>query len=162
MPNAVCGLDFGFRASAEPLITSPAGLGFVRPDVFELCVPNPETIVPRKQNKLRPFTGTHTRPLCTTSESLRRRSTCSTCVGATAARANRFAHGIHRIRSLVGAFFHTEPAGTCASQGAHMPLPLRLPSSLSRLWFFSRDLSAVARRQKSASLLSAPARFAAT
>ena len=43
-----------------------------------------------------------------------------------------------------------------------MPLPLRLPSSLSRLWFFFACLSAVARRQKSASLLSAPARFAAT
>ena len=27
-------------ARAEPLITSPAGLGFVRPNVFELCVPN--------------------------------------------------------------------------------------------------------------------------
>ena len=86
---------------------------------------------------MRPFTGT-THAILAAAASLRRRSTCSTCVGATAARANRFAHGIHRVRSLVGAFFHTEPAGTCASQGAHMPLPLRLPSSLSRLWVFSR------------------------
>jgi hypothetical protein len=87
-----------------------------------------------------------------------RRSSCSTCVGATAARANRFAHGIHRVRSLVGAFFHTEPAGTCASQGAHMPLPLRLPSSLSRLWFFPRYTFPQSRADKSPPPSSPPPR----
>ena len=89
-----------------------------------------------------------------------RRSSCSTCVGATAARAHRttFAHGIHRVRSLVGAFFQTEPAGTCASQGAHMPLPLRLPSSLSRLWFFPRYTFPQSRADKSPPTSSPPPR----
>jgi hypothetical protein len=101
-------------------------VGFVRPNVFELCVPNQRfleyvrfTDFLHRKSDARDLHSVHWVHHSAVALRAQRAS-----VRRTAARANRFAHGIHRVRSLVGAFFHTEPAGTCASQGAHMPLPL--------------------------------------
>ncbi len=68
-----------------------------------------------------------------------RRSSCSTCVGAIAARAHRaaFAHGIDRDRS--GAFLHVPRGHSCISVGSTHASPF---VSLTTLGF-----PAVARRQ---------------
>jgi hypothetical protein len=99
------------------------------------------------------------------SEKALRRSTCS----VRASVRPLHAHTAHRLRTrntsspLPGRCFlpHGARGHLCISGSTHALAPTPPFVSLTTMVFFA-CLSAVARRQKSASLLSAPARFAAT
>jgi hypothetical protein len=105
--------------------------------------------LPNKITTVKVFSCSHERPTLPVTKTSRyrachtrsvlRRSSCSTCVGAIAARAHRtaFAHGIDRDRS--GAFLHVPRGHSCISVGSrHASLFV----SLTTVGF-----SAVARRQ---------------
>ena len=92
------------------------------------------------------------------------RSSCSTCVGAIAARTRTAlpSHTESIESAQVGAFFHGARGHTCASQGAHLPLPLRLPMSHSRRGGFRVPFRSRAPRPTSRPPSSPPARITAT